>query len=93
MRATHIGSDHQQRREWFACPGCGSRAAITEEEWSRVPVIGEKPALGCACGLEPHIPPSPATVAAHDREVAILTMVAAVAGDPGPRPKTTTEQP
>ena len=85
MRANHIGCDYERRVEIFECPRCRGREAITEEEWGRVPVIGVKPALRCACGLGAHIPPSPATVEAHDQALAVADMLAALAGAPGPR--------
>ncbi len=85
MKAKHLGTDHANQKEWFECPRetCDTRRAITREAWDRVPVLGRKPELRCACGLDAHIPASPSTIEAHGRVMAIATLMGAVTSAQG----------
>jgi hypothetical protein len=74
-QAIHIGTEYERQVEWFECPRCGVRSAVTQMVWASVPVIGRKPTLD-ACEHRPHVPPSPATLAAHERERELLDIAA-----------------
>lgn len=78
-QAVHLYTDYAQQREWFECPVCHARQMVSPHVWGEVQVLGAKPTLD-VCEHRPHIPPSPAAVAAHEDAMAMGILVAAIAG-------------